>query len=221
MSSIRWLRVAKERKLYDLCLQHSKTSLEGAKLLKTAISDVCEGKYDELQSIAERIIKHGREADEIGHEVRKEVGQSGLEMTHRHDLLELLFHLETLADGIEASAYRMETAQGLVVPQKLVPMLKNLVDAVVQTILVVGKALDDVPYDWKSTLDEAEEIRSWETKVDDIRREAMRHLIAMADELGISTFWRIEEIIKHLEDAADAAESTANSLNLIIASRYE
>ena len=219
MSTIRWLGLKREKELFEYCLEHSRKSREAAKSLGVAISDLCEGKYDELEKIAEQIIQMSKEADSIATSLRFRIGKSNLDSTSRHDMLDLIFHLGRVTNGIEASAYRMEMSQGLEVPAELKDQLKELVEGVVKTSDVLGESLDKVAYDWGSALKKAEEVRTWEEKVDDVRRKAMRHLVSISDELGISTFWRLSEIIKHLEDTADSAEETANILTLIIATR--
>jgi len=219
MSTIRWLGLKRERELFESCLDHSRKSREAAKSLGIAISDLCEEKYDELERIGEHIILMSREADAIAADLRNRIGKSNLDPTSRHDMLDLLFHLEKVTNGIEASAYRMEMSQGLQVPPNLKDLLKELVENVIKTSDVLGESLEKVAYDWGSALQKAEEVRVWEEKVDDVRRKAMRQLVSISDELGISTFWRLSEIIKHLEDTADSAEETANILDLIVATR--
>lgn len=219
MSTIRWLGLKRERELFDICLEHSRGSREAARLLGMAISDLVDGKYNELEKISEKIIQMSKNADTIAAGLRDKLGRSNLDPTSRHDILDLIFHLEKVTNGIEASAYRMEMAQGLVVPLQLTNLLKELVEGVIKTSEVLGESLEKVAYDWRSALEKAEKVREWEEKVDHVRRESMRQLVDMSDDLGTSTFWRLSEIIKHLEDTADSAEETANIINLIIASR--
>ena len=219
MAAVRWLGMKKERKLYDMCMEHMRKSQQAADLLKLAITDLCDGKYDELGRIAEDIIHMTRETDEMARQMRHEAGSSTLDPAQRQELMNILFHIQRVSDGIEASAYRIEMAEGMVVPKELVSLLKDLVDAVIETCTSLTNALERIAYDWHDAMDDVEKVLVGEQKVDDIRRRAMRILVEMADKIGISTFWRIEEIIKHLEDATDACEESANVLTLVITSR--
>ncbi len=219
MAAIRWLGLKEERRLYDRCMEHARKSREAAELLKAAILDLCDARYDELEKIAGRIIDISRETDEMAQRMRRDIGTSPLDTTLRHDILTILFHLQRVTDGIEASAFRIEMAEGLVIPGNLVPLLKELADAVIETVRSLVEALEKVAYDASGAMEQVEKVRQWESKVDDIRRKAMRNLVSIADQIGISTFWRIEEVIKHLEDAADSSEETANTINLVITSR--
>lgn len=220
MSAIRWLGVKKERELFDRCLEHSQKTRESAELLRKAVKDLVQGKYDDLDRIAEEVIAHSKEGDEIAQGMRKTIASSSMESNSRHDLLNLLFQLESYGNGIEASAHRMEMAEGLIVPDDIKELLIRLVDAVIETAEAVDGALEKVTYDWRSALEQTEIVRECETKVDDIRRKTMGSLSSIADDIGVSTFWRLKEVVMNLEDAADAAQETANTLDLIIASRY-
>jgi predicted phosphate transport protein (TIGR00153 family) len=220
MSAIRWLGVKKERELFENCLEHSQKTRESAEQLRKAVKDLVQGKYDDLDDIAEEIISRSKEGDRIAHTMRDKIASSSMETDSRHDLLDLLFQLEAYGNGIEASAHRMEMAYGLVVPEEVGDLLVDLVDAVIRTAESLDGALEKVAYDWRSALDQTEVVRECETEVDDIRRETMGKLASLADEIGVSAFWRLKEIVMNLEDAADAAQETANTIDLIIASRY-
>ena len=211
----------KERKLYDLCLAHSSKSREAADLLRPAIAHLLDGRYDEMAKVTDKVIATARESGKVASEARRGIGVSSLDVIQRHDLLDLLLHLDTLSDRIQAVAYRMEWARGLVVAQDMVPLLKDLVDGFVESCRHVAGALEKVvAYDLRSAVDETEQVRVWEDKVDNVRRKAMLNLISMADRIDISSFWRMEEMITHLEHATDTCEETANVLTLIITSRY-
>ena len=99
MSSIRWFGLKKEREIFDLCLRHSGTTRKASELLQIAITDLCDQKFDELEEISEKIVVLAREGDGIAQDARKGIGYSGSNFPQRHDLLDLLFHLERVLDA--------------------------------------------------------------------------------------------------------------------------
>lgn len=209
----------REKEIYEKCLGHVKKTLQGSKLLKEAISDLCQGKYKEKQEFVEKVLAIEKDCDRKAEEITKYIVETIKYPVDREDLLKFIQELERVTKAVEATTYRIEMCPGLGVPEILKKDLEVLVDSVVLTVEALEKTIEHMPFNTKDALEYSGKIHILEEKVDDVRRGLMKDLVKVGNEIPQTVFYLLTEIIERLEDISDRCDDAGELIELIVATK--
>lgn len=209
----------REKEIYEKCLEHTKKTLEGVKLLKEAILDLCQEEYKKKEEIVEKVLAIERECDEKAEEIIKYIVEVIKYPADREDLLKFIQELERVTKAVEATAYRIEMCHKFKVPGVLKKDLGGLVDSVILVIRALERTIEHMPFDAEDAVEHSQKIHSLEEKVDDTRRGLMRDLLKVGNKISQTDFYLLIEIIEKLEDISDSCDDAGELIELIVASK--
>ncbi|MFD1707284.1 DUF47 domain-containing protein [Siminovitchia sediminis] len=169
------------------------------------------GNKDDTHIFAEKMKEYENLGDSLVHEMITELNNSFITPIEREDLWDLSMIMDDVLDGMEHTAglfemYRIVQADEYVVA---------FVEAILQCAIEIEKAIGIL---FSKKLPEvrphAIKIKDYESKCDDILREAMTNLFAK--EKDPIQLIKYKEIYEHMEQIADDCQGVANTLESIV-----
>jgi len=102
------------------------------------------------------------------------------------------------------------------IPEVMKEDLLEMVDLIVLTVKSLEMSLVGMPHNPEDAVKHAANISEHEEKVDELRRGLMRDLIRTGDNMGLTQFYIMKEIVDNLERIADGCEETGYLIELIV-----
>ena len=180
--------------------------------------------YKEVKAISKRIMKLEHQADKIKDKIRDNLPKNLFLAVDRRDLLNLLSAQDSVCDAIEDLAVVLNLRK-MTVPEKLRPLLNDLVKKVVQ----VGNLSASVILELNNLLEasfggpEAEkvikmvgEVSTTEWEADKIQFKLAQALFKMEKELDPVSIFMWMKIFQILSEIADASEKVTKLLRLFL-----
>ncbi|GAB3661646.1 DUF47 family protein [Actinocorallia lasiicapitis] len=193
----------REDGFYDLFADSANNLVTGARLLVELISDGAD-----REAIAEKMRACEHAGDECTHAIMHRLNESFITPFDREDIYDLASQLDDVMDY-------MEEAADLVVLYKIERLPKDVVRQV--EVLERAAELTAEAMPRLKTLRELNafwiEINRLENQADQIYRKLLAHLFS--GEYEPLEVMKLKEIIDRLEDAADAFEHVANTVETI------
>jgi predicted phosphate transport protein (TIGR00153 family) len=140
-----------------------------------------------------------------------ELNKAFITPIEREDILQLAMSMDDVLDGLDHSAGLFEMYSITEADEYMI----KFVDAINQCAIEIASSIELMSN--KKLLDirtNAIKIKDYESKCDDIRRHAIKHLFSREkDPIKIIQY---KEIYEELEEVADSCQSVANVLETII-----
>jgi hypothetical protein len=191
----------REEKFFDLFEGSALNMVNAAKKLKELI-DTWENVEEKVNEITE--LEHT--GDTITHQISERLHRSFVTPFDREDIARLAHSLDDVTDFIQAAADAMLIYKVDPPGQRA----KELADVIVQSAIVVGKAMPELrrPGESKQVLEQCVELNRLENVADRIFRSAIGELFNDTTDIAKIIKWR--EIYEHMESATDRCEDVAN-----------
>jgi len=185
---------------------------------KTILMVDCLSKECELRKIEEyyqAVQKSDEAAKESRRLVEKEVSDIGAILTNREDFIRLVNTIDKIADTTEGIAFRVLglAKSKMKVNNEILDKVMNLCEAVMQTLVKLREALLAVTLNSETFLDKIKETEMAERMVDEIYRNL--DLYILQSDMKVGQLLLLREIVSMLEDVADRAEETAETLRVL------
>jgi len=206
-----------EAEIYKKTMEHIELMTEGADLLHEAIRGLCEEKEVRFHEVAEKIVEVEKRCDEKSKEITRLIISRVKQPTMRGHLLQLVMNFQGVAKAVEATGYRIEMCSSFRVPKPVKKDLLKFTDSVIRTVHAL-KTVSHLPFYKKDALKGVQKIHDAEEEADRIRRNLMCDFIGMAEDIPLSDFYLLTEIVGRLEEIADRCENAGNILEVIVAS---
>ena len=178
----------------------------------------------EFKTISKNIMKLEHQADKIKDKIRDNLPKNLFLAVNRRDLMNLLSAQDSVSDAVEDLAVVLNIRE-MTVPEKLKPLLDNLVKKVVQ----VGNLSVEVILELNNLLEasfsgpEAEkvikmvgEVSTMEWEADKIQYKLAQTLFKMEKELDPVSIFMWMKIFQTLSEVADASEKVTKLLRLFL-----
>ncbi len=178
----------------------------------------------EFKTISKNIMKLEHQADKIKDKIRDNLPKNLFLAVNRRDLMNLLSAQDSVSDAVEDLAVVLNIRE-MTVPEKLKPLLDNLVKKVVQ----VGNLSVEVILELNNLLEasfsgpEAEkvikmvgEVSTMEWEADKIQYKLAQTLFKMEKELDPVSIFMWMKIFQTLSKVADASEKVTKLLRLFL-----
>lgn len=186
---------------------------------------LCDGDYDKVGIITERIFELESEADAIKNELRAHLPKSLMMPVNRADLLNILEVQDHIADTAQDLA-GMLAVRRMEVPKTMCELLmvftRRCVDACTQADRIIGELDELVETGFRGRESElvgemVDELSKIETDTDRMAFDLLSELFANEETLNpVSVvFWY--QLIKQIGNLADYAEMIGNRLRLLLA----
>jgi len=193
----------RENSFYAYFTQAAGNLVVGADLLSQMVSN-----GNDRTALAEKLKEVEHSSDEITHSVFKQLNKSFITPFDREDIYRLGSTLDDVMDEMEAAGDLM-LLYGL---QELPDEIKQMIDVLVRCAGVTAEAM---PHLQKMTNLEAYwiEVNRLENEADQVYRRLLKRLFS--GEYDALTVLKIKEVGDVLEEAADAFEHVANTVETI------
>ncbi|MEM2909785.1 MAG: DUF47 family protein [Nitrososphaerota archaeon] len=180
------------------------------------IEDVMnEAPLKDIESKYDAILKLDEEERNIRRMMEKEVANVGALLTNREDFLRLMSGLDKIADMSEGIAYRLVSLVKIKfkINREIFKGILHLGEAVQSIISKLREALLSVALDSETFMKKVTEIDNAERSIDDIYRNLS--LMILQSDMKVGHMFLINEIVSMLEDIADKAEESVETLRTL------
>ncbi|MEM4494959.1 MAG: DUF47 family protein [Candidatus Caldarchaeum sp.] len=148
-------------------------------------------------------------------QVEKEVSEIGALLTNREDFIRLVNSLDKIADIAEGVAFRVV---GLVksrmkLDKEIMTQVLSLAELVLQTVTRLREAILAVTLNSETFYQKLKETEEFERKVDELYRNI--DLTLLMSDMKIGQLLLVREIVSMLEDIADMAEESVETLRVL------
>lgn len=180
--------------------------------------------YDELQNIAELIMKLEHEADQIKDGIRTHMRQSIFLPVDKKDFMRLLSAQDDIADAVEDLAVLLRI-KNLDMPEEIKTSLHELVAHVVQTAHMGCDLISELDALLEASFGGAEaekvekasqELGTAEWEADRKQFQLAQKLFSLGDDLGPADLLLWNEVIKKLGAVADKTEQIGKTLRIFL-----
>jgi uncharacterized protein len=194
----------KETSFYDLFAQAADNLVVGAALL----AELLGADKAERVVIAERMRDAEHASDEITHGIYRQLNSSFITPFDREDIYKLASLLDDVMDEMDAAADLVSLYQIDALPAGVA----DQVDVLVRAADLTAEAMPRLRT-MKDLQDYWIEINRLENQADQVHRRLLAHLFS--GEYDAITVLKLKEVVETLEQAADAFEHVANTIETI------
>jgi predicted phosphate transport protein (TIGR00153 family) len=194
----------KETSFYDLFAQAADNLVVGAGLL----TELLGADKAERVAIAERMRDAEHASDEITHHIYNQLNSSFITPFDREDIYQLASLLDDVMDEMDAAADLVSLYQIDALPVGVT----DQVDVLVRAADLTAEAMPRLRT-MKDLQDYWIEINRLENQADQVHRRLLAHLFS--GEYDAITVLKLKEVVETLEQAADAFEHVANTIETI------
>jgi len=195
----------KETSFYDLFAKAADNLIVGAGLL----TELLGADKSERVEIAERMRDAEHASDEITHGIYKQLNSSFITPFDREDIYMLASLLDDVMDEMDAAADLVSLYQIDMLPDGVA----DQVDVLVRAADLTAEAMPRLRT-MKDLQDYWIEINRLENQADQVYRRLLAHLFS--GEYDAITVLKLKEVVDTLEQAADAFEHVANTIETIV-----
>jgi predicted phosphate transport protein (TIGR00153 family) len=204
--------------------EHMRAAVACAREIVPLVEAMVAGDLETVKNCRAEIDELEHRADEVKHEIRRNLPRRLMLAMERRDMLEILDCQDSIADVTQDVA-ELADQRGMKLPQPLAEPVRNLARRVVAACEQAQRIIDELDELVETGFQGREvtrveemisELARIETETDELLDQACRTLFGIEDELGISTvYWH--QILLWIADIADYAERVGNRLRLLIA----
>ncbi len=201
---MRFRLTPRQNSFYDLFAASGKNLMEGASLLKELLA--AEG--DDRKGIAERMRAAEHAGDEATHAIMRQLNETFVTPFDREDIYRLASSLDDVMDAMEAAVdlvvlYRIEHLPAEIGDQ--VDVLERAAELTAEAMPRL-RSMKDLSEFWI-------ELNRLENQADQIYRRILAKLFS--GDYDALTVLKLKEVVDSLEQAADAFEHVANTVETI------
>ncbi len=194
----------RDREFFDLFEEASANILRGADLLDRMLRN-----YPETKELAREILLCEQEGDRITHDIVQRLNQTFVTPIDREDILELASTLDDIIDLTEEVADYL----GLYKVEAPMEQAQRLAHILMQACRQIAEAMPRMR-DFKDISHYTVEIHRLENDGDRVVREAIASLFDTGIDPMVVIRWK--DLFERLEEAIDATERVANTLQGIV-----
>jgi uncharacterized protein len=204
MARLSQVFVPRDREFFDLFEEASANILRAADLLDRMLRN-----YPETKELAREILLCEQEGDRITHDIVNRLNQTFVTPIDREDILELASNLDDIVDLTEEVADYL----GLYKVEAPMEQAQRLAHILMQACRQISEAMPRMR-DFKDISHFTVEIHRLENEGDRVTREAIASLFDNGIDPMVVIRWK--DLFERLEDAIDATERVANTLQGIV-----
>ncbi len=204
MARLSQVFVPRDREFFDLFEEASANILRAADLLDRMLRN-----YPDTRELAREILLCEQEGDRITHDLVQRLNQTFVTPIDREDILELASALDDIVDLTEEVADYL----GLYKVEAPMEQAQRLAHILMQACRQISEAMPRMR-DFKDIAHFTVEIHRLENEGDRVVREAIASLFDTGIDPMVVIRWK--DLFERLEEAIDATERVANTLQGIV-----
>lgn len=214
------------RSPFEPLLRHAEGVQKVVEQVRPLVDAFLDGRWDEVQTIHERISRLEHEADKVKQEIRAHLPRSLFLPVDRGDLLSFLKEQDEVADSVEDLAVLMAMRERTRVPAEMRDSVMALVDQVLETLevwYVMSSALQDLQEssftgpEVTRVMEMIQELHTLEWHSDQAQESLSHAIVRQEDDLGAVSVLFLMRITSKLGQMANHAENAADRLSLMLA----
>jgi len=206
----------KDWDIYEESLNYVRKIIMGTDLVKEGLTSLCGGRDDRAMELLDDIIVLDEKATQIGMNIKVNIVESIRDPYNREDLLKLTQSLREIMRAVKAVGHRLAMCGKVKIPEVMREDLLEMVDLIVLTVKSLEMSLVGMPHNPEDAVKHAANISEHEEKVDESRRGLMKDLIQTGDDMTLTQFYIMKELLDNLERIADGCEETGYLIELIV-----
>jgi predicted phosphate transport protein (TIGR00153 family) len=199
---------------------HMNLVLMSAELLENLIEACEDYNWEAVGSVAERIARLEREADDVKRQVELGLFSGVVFVGLKEDFYKLAEAIDEIADkskdASRAIASRQPDREEVAVlfegENSIMKMIKGTVE-IVKTLMISVELLDK---DMKEALQLAHDVEKMEEELDDIKLDILKNLTKNEKKMSPLSYLQIRDFIFLLDMVADAAEDASDVITAMI-----
>jgi predicted phosphate transport protein (TIGR00153 family) len=168
-----------------------------------------------LEEIYSQVLKTDEAGKEARRLVEKEVSEIGAILTNREDFIRLVNSIDKIADTAEGVAFRILglAKARMKINKDILNSMSKLGEVVLQTVTKLREALLAVTLNSDTFMQKTKETEDSERQVDELYRNL--DLVILQSDMKVGQLLLVREIVSMLEDIADRAEESAETLRVL------
>ncbi len=168
-----------------------------------------------LEEIYSQVLKTDEAEKEARRLVEKEVSEIGAILTNREDFIRLVNSIDKIADTAEGVAFRILglAKARMKINKDILNSMSKLGEVVLQTVTKLREALLAVTLNSDTFMQKTKETEDSERQVDELYRNL--DLVILQSDMKVGQLLLVREIVSMLEDIADRAEESAETLRVL------
>jgi predicted phosphate transport protein (TIGR00153 family) len=168
-----------------------------------------------LEEIYSQVLKTDEAGKEARRLVEKEVSEIGAILTNREDFIRLVNSIDKIADTAEGVAFRILglAKARMKINKDILNSMSKLGEVVLQTVTKLREALLAITLNSDTFMQKTKETEDSERQVDELYRNL--DLVILQSDMKVGQLLLVREIVSMLEDIADRAEESAETLRVL------
>jgi predicted phosphate transport protein (TIGR00153 family) len=168
-----------------------------------------------LEEIYSQVLKTDEAGKEARRLVEKEVSEIGAILTNREDFIRLVNSIDKIADTAEGVAFRILglAKARMKINKDILNSMSKLGEVVLQTVTKLRESLLAVTLNSDTFMQKTKETEDSERQVDELYRNL--DLVILQSDMKVGQLLLVREIVSMLEDIADRAEESAETLRVL------
>ena len=207
----------KGKKIEELVLRHLHQVNESLGSYQEAlIAYVVEEDVDKAKKLALETHKAEGKADDIRREVELELLDGALMSSSRRDILELIEHVDRLANSGEAVLDTL-LLERVSIPKEIKPTIREIGEVTTTILGEVNQAILSLFRKTSEVPEHTQAIEQQEGAVDQLERAALKMIFTM--DLDLAHKLQLRDFIEELVEISDRAEDLSDRLDIMVAER--
>ena len=216
----------KERKVLRLLDEHLEAVMEAVNNLKSLISMLVEGNPQILTSTVieenvEMISIYESSADDIYLQSLIALCEGAFFSGLREDFMRLFENIDDIADFSKDSSQiiarsRLDSSSLKMLCEEPEASLSLYMEKIVGSVRTLREAVNELERDVDQVIKKSIEVKAFEEEADDIKSKLLETVYSKREELDVLTLLELKELILTLDEIADAAERSSETLLIIV-----
>jgi predicted phosphate transport protein (TIGR00153 family) len=210
-----WFDKKRKSKTLDLAQQQIYLAIDTVSELENVITVFSKGEKKEIDPALQKLFSNEAEVDTLRRAIFGELAKSDLSLKYREDLKGLIQHLDILADHVKDSARSISILIDTSVPKEIsdgcVVLAKNLTNCAT----TLGECIEMLGIGPYKTGELADQVDNYEDKADDLYLTMKSQFIRYSKDLDVATLMELQDLLHHMEFAADICADTADHLRTL------
>jgi predicted phosphate transport protein (TIGR00153 family) len=204
-----------KRRALSVCQDHLRKVLDVTRKVPQMVDFFVKNDKTSAQKLFAEIKVSEEEVDGARRMVSRELAEIGAILMSREDFLRFTNLTSEIADFCEGIAFWLLEImeRKWKVPGDIKDGLRNLSDAVSETVSKLRETAMTLTYGSAKTLEKAREVEAAEKAVDDLYRDL--ELQILSSRIDVAVMLLLRNVIQLLEDAADKAEDASDAARIL------
>lgn len=211
-----WGFKRKEDEVLNLCKAHFDKIVETVKGMKQVVHSFCDEDFDALEEHFKKVFDSEREADEIKHNILRNLSTAHLHPIDREEVIRLVLTADDIAENAKSGARKLRLISKESLTNEIKIDLKEMAGRCVEIVEKVRIAFHALSKSVDAAIKEANEVEFLEENIDEFRVGLIKLVLKYGDETKkIGSWFMLLNAIENMEEVSDRSEDVADVIRRI------